>query len=107
MCSQRRCPEVPEEIRRVADLLERRWALTVLYACQSGAVRFNDFAAACGRIPPATLATRLAELEQAGLLERRVVPDARPPRVEYGLTERGQELRVLLAALSRFAARSA
>ena len=106
MCSQRRCPKVPEEIRRAADLLERRWSLTVLYACQSGASRFNDFVAACGRIPPGTLAARLADLEEAGLLERRVAADARPPRVEYRLTEKGAELRSLLAALDRFAGRA-
>ena len=97
---------MPEEIRRAAGLLERRWSLTVLYACQTGASRFNDFLAACGRIPPGTLAARLAELEEAGLLERHVVPDARPPRVEYRLTEKGTELRSLLVALDRFAART-
>ena len=97
---------MPEEIRRAADLLERRWSLTVLYACQSGASRFNDFLTACGRIPPGTLAARLAELEDAGLIERRVVSESRPPRVEYRLTEKGAELRALLAALDRFAARA-
>jgi DNA-binding HxlR family transcriptional regulator len=102
MCSQRR-PEVPEEVRRAADLLERRWALTVLCACDSGAIRFNDFASACSGIPPGTLAARLAELEEAGILERRVLPDARPPRVEYRLTQRGEELRAVLSALRRFA----
>jgi len=106
MRSPRSCPCVPEEIRRIADLLERRWSLTILYASQTGAVRFNDFLASCGRIPPGTLATRLAELEEAGLLERRVVADSRPPRVEYLLTPRGAELRSVLTALSRFAARS-
>jgi DNA-binding HxlR family transcriptional regulator len=103
MCSQRRKPELPEEIRRAADLLERRWALRVLYACDSGAIRFNDFTSACSGIPPGTLAARLAELEDAGILERRVSSEARPPRVEYRLTERGEELRALLSALKRFA----
>ena len=103
MCSQRRKPELPEEIRRAADLLERRWALRVLYACDSGAIRFNDFTSACSGIPPGTLAARLAELEHAGILERRVSSEARPPRVEYRLTERGEDLRALLSALKRFA----
>jgi DNA-binding HxlR family transcriptional regulator len=65
-------------------------------------VRFNEFRQALGSIPPATLAQRLAELEQAGILEREVV-DARPPLVEYRLTERGRQLRSLLSALARFA----
>ena len=99
---RRRCTPVPEEVRRAADLLERRFAVTILYAAHSGATRFNELQHACGGIPPTTLAQRLVELERAGLLERRVVDD-RPPRVEYVLTERGQALRSLVQAVRRFA----
>jgi DNA-binding HxlR family transcriptional regulator len=98
----RRCKPVPEEVRRAADLLERRWTVSVLYAAHSGAVRFNEFLQSVGRIPPGTLAARLSELEAAGILERRVV-DSRPPRVEYVLTERGRAVEALLAAVRRFA----
>jgi DNA-binding HxlR family transcriptional regulator len=76
--------------------------VTVLYAAHSGAVRFNEFLQSVGRIPPGTLAARLADLERAGILERRLV-DARPPRAEYVLTERGRRLGQLLRALDRFA----
>ena len=76
--------------------------LTVLFASYNGAVRFNEFRQAVGPIPPRTLTARLAELEQAGLLERRVVDD-RPPRVEYRLTPNGARLRSVLAALQRWA----
>jgi DNA-binding HxlR family transcriptional regulator len=98
----RSCPPLPEEVRRAADLLERRWAVSILYVSHEGAVRFNEFRQALGSIPPATLAQRLAELEQAGILEREVV-DARPPLVEYRLTERGRQLRSMINALARFA----
>jgi DNA-binding HxlR family transcriptional regulator len=98
----RSCPPVPEEVRRAADLLERRWTVSILYAAHTGAVRFNEFLQSVGRIPPGTLASRLADLEAAGILERRVV-DSRPPRVEYVLTERGRAVEALLAALRRFA----
>ncbi len=63
----RRCEPVPEEVRRAADLLERRWVLQILYAAHAGAVRFNEFRQAVGEIPPRTLAARLAELEEAGV----------------------------------------
>ena len=86
----------------MTDLLERRWLLSVLWAAHSGAVRFNEFLQALGSIPPATLAQRLADLEDAGVLDRQVV-DSRPPRVEYRLTERGRQLRSLVNALARFA----
>jgi DNA-binding HxlR family transcriptional regulator len=99
----RSCPPLPEEVRRAADLLERRWTVSILYVShEGGAVRFNEFLQALGRIPPATLAQRLADLEQAGVLDREVV-DARPPRVEYHLTERGRQLRSLVNALAQFA----
>jgi DNA-binding HxlR family transcriptional regulator len=83
-------------------LLERRWTVSILYVSHSGAVRFNEFLHALGGIPPATLAQRLADLEQAGVLAREVIGD-RPPRVEYRLTARGRQLRALVTALTRFA----
>ncbi len=86
----------------MADLLERRWTVSILYVSHGGAVRFNEFVQALGSIPPATLAQRLADLEEAGVLERAVI-DARPPRVEYRLTQRGLEFRSLVNALGRFA----
>jgi DNA-binding HxlR family transcriptional regulator len=102
----RSCKPVPEEVRRAADLLERRFALSIVYACHSGASRFNELRQAVGSVPAGTLAARLSELEEAGLLERRVI-DSRPPRVEYVLTERGQMLESLVAALELWAAAGA
>ena len=98
----RSCPPLPEQVRRVTDLLERRWTISILYVSHEGAVRFNEFQQALGTIPPATLAQRLADLEKAGVLERAVI-DSRPPLVEYRLTERGRQLRSLVSALTRYA----
>ena len=94
----RNCRPIPEEVRRAADLLERRWTVSIIWASHSGAVRFGEFAQSLGQIPPATLATRLTELEEAGVLERTLVP-GRPPRTEYRLTDRGRALEGLLNAL--------
>jgi len=93
---------VPEEVRRAADLLERRYMVSILYASHAGAVRFNEFLQALEGVPPSTLTARLGELERAGIFERFVV-DARPPRVEYRLTERGQRLRDLMRVLGELA----
>jgi DNA-binding HxlR family transcriptional regulator len=71
-------------------------------AAEEGAVRFNEFKMALEGIPPRTLAQRLAELEDAGVLERHVL-DARPPRVEYRLTDAGRKLRVLVEAMRVYA----
>jgi len=99
----RSCKPVPEEVRRVAVLLERRWVVSVLWASYEGAVRFNEFKQAVGAIPPRTLVQRLVELEEAGVLVRLVI-DARPPRVEYRLTDEGQRLRHIVDAVSSYAA---
>ena len=93
---------VPEGVRRAADLLERRWTLSVLYASVDGATRFNEFRDALVRVPPATLTARLTELVDAGLLERHVL-DTRPPAVEYRLTRRGRQFEPLLRELVRCA----
>ena len=99
----RQCQPLPEEVARAADLLGRRWVLAILWAsAEAGAVRFNEFKQALEGIPPRTLAARLAELEEAGVLERRVL-DTRPPRAEYRLTLAGRRLGGLVEAMSLWA----
>jgi DNA-binding HxlR family transcriptional regulator len=93
---------VPEDVRRAADVLERRYAVSILYASHHGCTRFTEFRHALGRIPPATLVQRLAELEKAGVL-RREIRDTRPPHVEYVLTSEGLRLKGLLDALAAWA----
>jgi DNA-binding HxlR family transcriptional regulator len=99
----RSCSPLPEEVRRAAGLLERRWTVSILIASHEGAVRFNEFLQMLGSVPPATLASRLSELESAEVLER-VIVDARPPRVEYHLTPRGRRLGTVVVALQHYAA---
>jgi DNA-binding HxlR family transcriptional regulator len=85
----RRCNPVPEEVRRTAGLLERRWTLSILYASIEGAVRFNEFRDSVGRVPPATLTVRLSVL------------DTRPPAVEYRMTSHGRRFEPVLRELVR------
>jgi DNA-binding HxlR family transcriptional regulator len=99
----RSCPPVPEELRLVADLLGRRWSLAIVYACHSGAVRFNEVSQAVGGVPPRTLVQRLTELERAGVLERHVIA-SRPPQVEYRLTADGRRLAHVVEGLRTWGA---
>ena len=98
----RRCTPIPEEVRGLADLLERRFSISVIWASHEGAVRFNEFAQALQPVAPGTLTARLNELEDAGVL-RRVVVDGRPPRTEYRLTPQGERLAAVIAALGALA----
>ena len=98
----RRCAPVPEEVRQTADLLERRWQLSIVYAALTGALRFNEFADAVSGISPRMLSERLRDLEAAGLIERTVIPSS-PPMVEYWLTARGRRLSPIIDAMRAYA----
>ena len=92
---------MPEEVRQLADLLERRWQLSIIYAALTGALRFNEFADAVAGISPRMLAERLRDLEGAGLVQRTVIPSS-PPTVEYRLTARGRKLGPLIEAMREY-----
>jgi DNA-binding HxlR family transcriptional regulator len=94
---------VPEEVRQVADLLERRYVISVIWASLDGAARFNEFRQAVEGVSSRTLTERLRELEHAGVLERRLV-NASPPYAEYQLTDRGRRLAPVLQALGAWRA---
>jgi DNA-binding HxlR family transcriptional regulator len=93
---------VPEQVRQTAELLERRWQLSILYAALSGAIRFSEFADAIAGISPRMLSERLRELESAGLIARAVLPTS-PPTVEYRLTARGRKLGPIIEAMRAYA----
>jgi DNA-binding HxlR family transcriptional regulator len=95
----RSCSPVPSELRAVAELLERRWTLGTIYACSSGAERFNEFRQSLPGISPTTLSDRLEQLEAAGILQRRLIP-GRPPHAEYRLTATGRRLATAVTALA-------
>ena len=94
----RNCDPLPSQLRAVADLLERRWTLGTIYACSSGAVRFNEFRQSLPGVSPTTLSERLDQLEQAGIVERELVA-GRPPHAEYRLTAKGKRLATAVGEL--------
>ena len=102
MSRTRRCSPVPVEVRETADLLERRWQLSILYAALTGALRFNEFADAVAGISPRMLSERLRDLEAAGLVQRTVIPSS-PPTVEYRLTIKGKRLAPIIEAMRDYA----
>ncbi|HEY2714793.1 MAG TPA: helix-turn-helix domain-containing protein [Solirubrobacterales bacterium] len=89
---------MPTEVRDAAGLLERRWTMATIYACSSGAARFNEFRQSLPGVSPTTLSERLDQLEKAGVVERTLVP-GRPPHSEYRLTARGERLAQAVAGL--------
>src|SRR5690349_1894208 len=94
----RSCAPVPGQLRALADLLERRWTLGTIYACSSGAVRFNEFRQSLPGVSPTTLSERLDELERAGIIERELI-QGHPPHSEYTLTAKGRRLAAAVSEL--------
>jgi DNA-binding HxlR family transcriptional regulator len=86
------------------ELIGRRWTGAILRALLSGSTRFSDIAAAVPGLSDRLLSERLRELELEGIVTRAVIPD-RPVRVEYHLTEKGQALESVMAAVSAWAER--
>ena len=83
------------------SLLNGRWKLLILYNLGKGEViRFNELQRLLGRITYKTLSASLKEMEADGLVFRRAYPQI-PPKVEYGLTERGRSLLPLLREMCR------
>lgn len=76
----------------VLDLLSKKYAIQIV--CAVGVlepVRYRQLADQLGDVSSSTLSTRLEELADAGILAREQY-DEIPPRVEYRLTDDGQEL---------------
>ena len=81
------------ETAKLRNLITKRGTLEILIplCCSTEPVRYKKFRETMKGISSKTLAYRLHELEKGGILERRSYNEI-PPRVEYNLTEKGQEL---------------
>jgi DNA-binding HxlR family transcriptional regulator len=90
-------------LARAAEIVGQRWTLLILRDLSVGHRRYSELVAGLPGIPTNTLATRLKELEDEGLVAR-TVPPAGERSVVYALTPRGEEVRPALDALSRFGA---
>jgi DNA-binding HxlR family transcriptional regulator len=74
-------------------LVTKRGTLEILIplCCTTNPVRYIKFRNTLKGFSSKTLAIRLKELEKGGILERHAYNEI-PPRVEYNLTNKGQEL---------------
>jgi DNA-binding HxlR family transcriptional regulator len=81
------------ETAKLRNLITKRGTLEILIplCCSTTPVRYKKFRDTLKGISSKTLAYRLQELEKSRILERRSYNEI-PPRVEYCLTQKGQEL---------------
>ncbi|MGO4595284.1 winged helix-turn-helix transcriptional regulator [Leifsonia sp. 2TAF2] len=90
-------------LARAAEIVGQRWTLLILRDLSVGPRRYSELVTGLPGIPTNTLASRLKELEEEGLIAR-LAPTAGERAVVYVLTPRGEELRPALDALSRWGA---
>lgn len=92
-------------VARALELVGERWALLIVRDLLVSPKRYTDLRAGLPKIPTNVLATRLKELEQSGLVTRRILP--RPSgAIVYELTPYGADLEDVVNALGRWGARS-
>ena len=87
------------------DLIGERWALLVMRELMLGPKRFSDIRGDLPGISANVLTQRLEGLEQAGLVVRRRLDPPASGQV-YALTEWGQQARMIMGAMGRWATRS-
>jgi DNA-binding HxlR family transcriptional regulator len=97
------CTSTP--LGRAIRLLGDEWVLLIVMNLLQGSMRFNALRAALGHISSKTLSHHLKVLEELGFVQRLAFLEI-PPRVEYHITEKGQELGNVIAALEQFGERN-
>ena len=82
-----------KETAKLRKLITKRGTLEILIplCCTTNPVRHKQFKQSMKGFSTRTLSNRLKELEKSRILERQRYNEI-PPRVEYRLTNKGQEL---------------
>lgn len=70
-------------------MLGGKWKGSILWHLKDGPVRFNDLARQLGGASKKMVTQRLREMEETGLVRRRVISD-RPIAVAYEITDFGK-----------------
>ena len=81
------------ETSKLRKIITKKGTLEILIplCCTLKPIRYKQFRQTLKETSSRTLATRLKELQKSGVLER-IAYNEIPPRVEYKLTNKGQEL---------------
>lgn len=91
------------ETKKMRKLITKRGTLEILIplCCSTNPVRYKKFRQAMKGFSTRTLTNRLDELRKNGIIERYRYNEI-PPRVEYSLTAKGQELAIAIVDVLRW-----
>lgn len=88
-------------------ILEGRWKMKILFHLfDKGTLRFSELERHVAGVSQKMLIQQLKDLERDGIVMRTAYPEV-PPRVDYRLTEIGQDLCPVLDAILEWAERRA
>ncbi|HEY4388750.1 MAG TPA: helix-turn-helix domain-containing protein [Ktedonobacteraceae bacterium] len=88
--------------RQVLELIADKWTALIFALLEKRPTRFNELQRAIEGISHKMLTQTLRNLEQRGIVERKIMPTV-PPAVEYSLSPLGATLIPLMAALRQWA----
>lgn len=92
-------------LARALEIVGERWSMLVVRDLLLGPKRFTDLMRGLPKMPASILSSRLNEMEAAGVVRRRVLPQL-DAAVVYELTEYGAELDQVVLQLGLWGARS-
>ena len=95
---------VSPEFHHAVELIGKRWSGAIIWALAGRDHYFGELNQAIPGLSDRLLSRRLRELEAEGVVARSV-HEGTPPRVSYGLTEKGEALRPAIDALGDWARR--
>jgi DNA-binding HxlR family transcriptional regulator len=75
-----------------------KWKLLIMYLISNDINRFGKMGMMLRDISKQMLTTQLRELENDGIIERKIYAEI-PPRVEYSLTDKGKTLMPVIEGL--------
>jgi DNA-binding HxlR family transcriptional regulator len=87
--------------RQVLDAISDKWVTLVLSALADGPQRYSDLSRRIAGVSQKMLTQTLRQLERDGLLTRTITP-AVPVRVDYRLTELGETILPVVAAIKQW-----
>ncbi len=85
-------------VEAAVGLIEGKWKSVILFHLLAGTLRFNEIRRHVQNVTPRTLTNQLRELEEDGLITRKVYAQV-PPKVEYSLSPLGRSMEPVLLAL--------
>lgn len=88
----------PCPVTTALSVIGGKWKVIILWQLQGKVKRFGELQKSIAGISQKMLTQELRDLEENGLVRRKVYPVV-PPRVEYSLTEYGNSLEPLLKQL--------